>query len=109
MTVESKKLSLKYKTASLLELESGSNDTVFYMLTMIVLIIMEGKTHIGSIVYMVFAEIVYGILVGIGIAAISRFILKKLKLITEDIETIFIIALVIGNYVFMISLISVAV
>lgn len=38
--LRSKKLSLRYHTASLLELESGSNDPVSYMLTMIALSLM---------------------------------------------------------------------
>lgn len=96
--LKSKKLSLKYKTSSLLEIESGSNDPMAYMLTMIALIIMQGECHIGKIGYMLFAQMIYGILVGVGVAILSIFILKKLKLVTEGIETIFIIAVVIGAY-----------
>lgn len=41
--LRSKKLGLKENTASLLEMESGSNDPCSYMLTAIVLSVMNGK------------------------------------------------------------------
>lgn len=96
--LKSKNLSLKYGTSSLLEVESGSNDPMAYMLTMIALMYMSGACNVGQIGYMLFAQIVYGVVVGVVIAAIGIFTLKKLKIVTEGLETIFIIALVLGSY-----------
>ena len=41
--LRSKKMNLKYSTASLLEVESGSNDPFSYMLTVVILSMMNGK------------------------------------------------------------------
>lgn len=96
--LKSKNLSLKYGTSSLLELESGSNDPMAYMLTMVALMFMSGAGSIGKISYMLFAQVVYGALIGIVIAIVGIFILKKLKIVTEGVETIYIIALALGSY-----------
>ena len=61
--LRSKKMGLKYRTDSMLEIESGSNDPCSYMLTMIILSIMDGKIGVGSIVYMIFAQFAFGILI----------------------------------------------
>ena len=50
--LRSRKLNLKYGSASMLELESGSNDPFAYMMTMIVLSAMSGTADAGSIVRM---------------------------------------------------------
>lgn len=62
--LRSKKLNLKYGTASLLEVESGSNDPVAYLMTTILLAMMTSEITPGKMLYMIFAQIVYG--VGIG-------------------------------------------
>ena len=57
--LRSKRLNLKYRTASLLEVESGSNDPCSYMLTTIMLgLISGGKISAGAITYTVFAQII---------------------------------------------------
>ena len=45
--LRSKNLNLKYNTASMLEMESGSNDPFAYMLTVIVLSFMKGENSVG--------------------------------------------------------------
>lgn len=94
--LRSKKLALKYGTASLLEIESGSNDPVSYMLTTIAIAIILGTEN--SIGYMLFAQIVYGVLIGVGVAMIAIFILRRTNIITESMDTIFVIAVVLIAY-----------
>lgn len=96
--LKSKNLNLKDGTASLLEVESGSNDPMAYMLTMIALMFMSSEWRIGQIGYMLFAQVIYGVVVGVVVAIIGIFILKKLKIVTEGVETIFIIALALASY-----------
>ncbi|MDO5518474.1 MAG: potassium/proton antiporter [Clostridium sp.] len=96
--LRSKNLSLKDGTASMLELESGSNDPAAFMLTMITLSCINGTGSVSGIFYMIFSQIVFGILVGTAIAVISIFTLKKLNIVTDGLETIFIIALVLLSY-----------
>ncbi len=77
--LRSKRLNLKHNTASLLEVESGSNDPAAYMLTVIVLTAMNGKASAGTFVYMVFAQIVYGAAVGVAVAFGALFLLRRLR------------------------------
>lgn len=88
-----KKLNLKDGTAPLLEIESGSNDPVSYLLTMIgITIISSGG--IEKITYMIFAQIVFGILIGILVALTGVLILTKTNIIPDGLDTIFMIGLV---------------
>lgn len=95
--LRSQKLNLKYGTASLLEIESGSNDPFAYMLMIIGLSIINGSGN-QSIFYMIFSQIVYGALIGIMVAFIAILILQKLKFSTDGLETIFVIAIAILSY-----------
>lgn len=97
--LRSKKLSLKEGTASMLEIESGSNDPTAYMLTMIGLTLLKGNSS-SSILYMLFSQIVYGVLLGVIIALISIFILKRLHIVPEGLDTIFIIAIMLISFAF---------
>ena len=95
--LRSQKLNLKYGTASLLEIESGSNDPFAYMLMIIGLSIINGSGN-QSIFYMIFSQIVYGALIGIMVAFIAILILQKLKFSTDGLETRFVIAIAILSY-----------
>lgn len=86
-----KKLNLKDGTASLLEIESGSNDPIAYMLTVIGISLLQTGS-IGNIGYMLFSQIVYGAIIGIAFALLSIWLLKRNGLIPEGLETIYMIA-----------------
>lgn len=85
-----KKLNLKDGTASILEVESGSNDPISYMLTIIAVSLM-GDSETGSIAGLITLQIVFGILVGVLIAFLSLLILTKTSLVSEGLDTIFMI------------------
>ena len=55
--LRSRRLNLKYNTASLLEMESGSNDPFAYMLTVVILSVMNGRSASGNIAYMIFVMV----------------------------------------------------
>lgn len=95
--LRSKKLNLKYNTASLLEIESGSNDPFAYMLTVLGLIILKGA-DIFETVPMFFAQTGYGVLFGILTALFGIFIFKKTRLIQEGNNTLFIVAIALISY-----------
>ena len=67
--LRSKKLGLRNHTASLLEVESGSNDPASYMLTVIALSLM-GVGGGGAIPWMIFAQVVFGLGLGAAVAAV---------------------------------------
>lgn len=92
-----KKLNLKDGTASLLEMESGSNDPMSYMLTVIGIgLIGAGET--GNIFYHIFSQMIFGSAVGILLAFAAIFLLTKTKLVSDGLDTIFMIAMVLLCY-----------
>ncbi len=88
-----KKLNLKDGTASILEVESGSNDPVAYMLTVIA-IGLFGVTGSDNTVLAVVLQIVVGILVGVVISFVSIVITTKTVVVSEGLDTIFMTAMV---------------
>ena len=96
--LRSKKLSLKYKTASMLELESGSNDPFSYMLTVIFLTLIGGDVSGAKIAYMIFAQVVYGAIIGVAIAYCALWFFKRYKFKTEGMDSIFVVAVAIMSY-----------
>lgn len=85
--LRSKKLNLRENTASLLEVESGSNDPASYMLTVIALSLME-KGEQENIAFLIFGQLAFGIALGVLVAGLSIFVLRRLKL-ADGTDTIF--------------------
>lgn len=92
------KLNLRDRTASMLELESGSNDPTSYMLTMIVLTLMEGEANAGKFAYLLFSQVVYGLLFGAVIAVLTVKFMSRFKFGSEGFDSIFIVAVAIFAY-----------
>lgn len=97
--LRSKNLNLKNSTAPLLEIESGSNDPMAYMLTMIALAMISGDTN-TSVPIMMFTQIVFGVAIGVASACIGILVLQKGNIVSEGMDTIFVIALVLLSYAF---------
>ena len=64
--LRSKNLNLKYNTASLLELESGSNDPTAYTMTMVFLSVILGSNL--SVPVLILSQVALGLLVGFAFA-----------------------------------------
>jgi len=96
--LRSKRLNLKEGTASLLEIESGSNDPCAYMLTMIILTFMEGKVTAGDIFVSLFLQIFWGLAVGFGLAIITEKFMKKYDFGISGFDTAFVLAIAILSY-----------
>lgn len=92
-----KNLNLIDGTASILEVESGSNDPVAYMLT-IIAVSMFGSGGETNIVGLVCLQVIFGVLLGIMMARVSLFILTKTRLISQGLDAIFMIAMVLACY-----------
>lgn len=92
-----KKLNLRDGTASVLEVESGSNDPISYMLTIIAISLM-GTFEPGGIALLIVLQIVVGIVVGVVIAHITVKILTKTQIVASGLDTIFMIAMVLICY-----------
>lgn len=94
--LRSQNLALKYRTDSLLEVESGSNDPMSYMLTTVAVALMEGQSI--SIPLMLVQQIVIGVICGaaMGYAAIK--LLYQQLLPSQQSHTIFLLAIMILAY-----------
>ena len=92
-----KKLNLKDGTASLLEMESGSNDPVSYMLTVIGIGLLSSGGN-NNLLYSIFAQITYGCAIGVLFAFAAIWLLTKSNLIVDGLDTIFMIAAVLLCY-----------
>ncbi|MFV0517831.1 MAG: potassium/proton antiporter [Aminipila sp.] len=96
--LRTKQLNLKYDTASLLEVESGSNDPCSFMLTVIILSLMSNQFSNGQLIQMVFSQLAFGIVVGVAVAMVSVFVLSKFKFTTDGFDTIFIFSMALISY-----------
>ena len=96
--LRSKRLNLKYGTASMLEVESGSNDPCAYMLTAVLLQMMQGDVSAGSIMGLLAAQVLLGAAVGAAMALVARWLLKRTSFSTAGYDAIFIFAIAILSY-----------
>ena len=96
--LRSKKLNLKEGTASLLEIESGSNDPCSYMLTMTFLSLLNQEISGMDIFKMIFLQIVCGIIIGIGVAYVGLYLIKHLDFETEGFDTVLVLSISIFSY-----------
>ena len=97
--LRSKKMNLRYSTASLIEVESGSNDPFSYMLTTIILTIMQGgNSTFFSIVGMLLLQVIVGILFGAIFAVVAKYVLSKVKFKESGFDIAFIVAIAIISY-----------
>lgn len=93
-----KKLNLKYNTASLLEIESGSNDPFSYMLTIVVLALMNGQTSSSEFVLLLISQVVLGIGFGFIIAKGALYFIKKVEISASGFSSIFFLAIATLSY-----------
>ena len=96
--LRSQKLDLKENTASILELESGSNDPMAYMLTLVCLSFLTGKADAGSILRLLTTQIVFGIAIGALCGLLSYRILKSVSFEVDGFDVIFIAGIALFSY-----------
>lgn len=96
--LRSKKLNLRYNTASLLEVESGSNDPCAYMLTATFISIAKGQASGGHIGLLIVEQIFFGLLFGALIAVAASWMLRKIRFATAGFDMIFVVGIAILAY-----------
>lgn len=96
--LRSKKLGLKNNTAPILEMESGSNDPFSYMLTALMLSILNGKATGLGISWMLFAQLIFGAGCGVLIAKVASWILDRFRIKGEGFDSLFILSVAILSY-----------
>lgn len=95
--LRSHNMGLKNNTAPMLEIESGSNDPCSYMLTAVMLSVLEGTASGGMVAWMIFAQLVFGALGGIVIAQAAATILKRYRF-PDGFNSMFIFAVALSAY-----------
>lgn len=96
--LRSRSLNLKYHTASLLEVESGSNDPFSYMLTAVCISAIQGKGGVRSFLLMLFTQIAVGLVLGSAISWLSVRLLKRVRFTADGFDTIFVVAIALLAY-----------
>ena len=95
--LRSKRLNLKYNTAPILEMESGSNDPFAYILTLVGIAFLQGQ-NISMLSGLFFKQIIFGVFFGILIAKTAIYIFKKTKLLTQNSDVLFITAIALASF-----------
>lgn len=95
--LRSRKLNLKGGIAPMLEIESGSNDPIAYMLTVVILSLITNNGG-QSILQLLSKQIVFGLGIGVALAFISVFLLRNIKFEIDGLYPILVIAIVILGY-----------
>ncbi|THV58204.1 potassium/proton antiporter [Flagellimonas alvinocaridis] len=97
--LRSKSLALKANLRPTLELESGSNDPMAYVLTIAFLtLVVNQDQSFMSIVPMFFLQMVLGGLSGFAFGKLSKFIINKIKLDFEGLYPVLVIALMFTTF-----------
>lgn len=100
------KLGLKENTASLLEMESGSNDPMSYILTFLFVVLIAAERGIAGyesvgapqIVGAFFAQLGFGLVFGVLIGFLGSFLLKRFTGKFKESSVIFIFAMAVLSY-----------
>lgn len=96
--LRSKKLNLKYNTASLLEVESGSNDPCAYMLTATFIAIAKGQASGAHIMLLVVEQVVFGLVFGAVIAFAAVCLLKRIRFSIAGFDAILVVGIALLAY-----------
>lgn len=96
--LRSRKLNLRDNTASILEMESGSNDPFSYLMTNVCILIAAGSAGPGGILSMALLQIVLGILFGAGIALAGKAVLQKIHFANDGFNLVFVFGIAVLSY-----------
>jgi len=97
--LRTRKLGLKNNTAPILEVESGSNDPMSYMLTAVMLSLLTGSVSTGHVIWEIFSQIVFGAGGGLVIATGSIYLLRHFHVTNNNgFELLLFIAIAIAAY-----------
>ena len=93
--LRSQKMNLKHNLRPMLELESGSNDPMAYLLTIVLIQLITAESNeAGAIVISVLQQFIFGGLIGYGTGKLAVYIINKLNLDNKSLYPIFMLAVV---------------
>lgn len=92
--LRSKSLALKKNIRPTLELESGSNDPMAYVLTIAFLtLVMNQDQNIISIIPIFFQQMIFGAIAGFGFGKLCKYIINRIELGIEGLYPVLVITL----------------
>lgn len=94
--LRSKKLALKFHTDSLLELESGSNDPISYLLTIVMISLLLGRDI--SVPVILAKQLLFGVGCGLLIGKLALILLNQVNFQVMQARTIFLFSVAIIAY-----------
>ena len=92
----SKNLNLKYSTAPLLEIESGSNDPTAYTMTMVFLSLLSGYSV--SVPLIILQQVALGVIGGFLLGFVFKKLIEILSIDEDGLFSVFIATMMIGTY-----------
>lgn len=97
--LRSKSLALRTNLRPTLELESGSNDPMAYVLTIAFLTLVVNQDQgLASVIPMFFQQMIIGGIAGFGFGKLSKIIINKIKLDFEGLYPVLVIALMFTTF-----------
>lgn len=97
--LRSQKMNLKHNLRPMLELESGSNDPMAYMLTIVLIQLITAESNgAGAIVISFLQQFIFGGLIGYGTGKLAVYIINKLNLDNKSLYPIFMLAVVLFTF-----------
>ena len=94
-----KRMHLRENLSPMLELESGSNDPMAYVLTIILVHVLTSSKHTGSMAmlgtgaWVLLVQIVVGFLIGLGVGFGAKWILERVKLPSNALYSVMILSI----------------
>ena len=96
--LRSQKMALKNHTDSLLELESGSNDPMSYLLTVVMVSLVTGQQVSVPVLFL--QQMIFGVLGGLLVGWVSVLLLNRFDFSMEQGKTIYLCGILMGNRYF---------
>ncbi|WP_373710150.1 potassium/proton antiporter [Kaistella sp.] len=92
--LRSKSLALKSNLRPTLELESGSNDPMAYVLTIVFLtLVINQDQNFSSVIFLFLKQMVFGGILGFGFGKVSKIIINRINLDFQGLYPVLVIAL----------------
>jgi len=99
--LRSQNINLKHNLRPMLELESGSNDPMAYMLTIVLIQFINGEVSgAGSILLTFGQQFLFGGAIGYGVGRLAVYIINKLNLDNKSLYSVFMLAVAFFTFAF---------
>jgi len=93
-----RRLGLKNNSAPMLEVESGSNDPMSYLLTVVCISLIGGDASAGRVIWIFFAQILFGIGFGVLVALLATWVFRHVGFSTSGFSSLFMLGVALVSY-----------